>query len=178
MAALITRLQKLIGDPNSAVWDIDTLQDYLDENQTIARYLRLRDAPFRTPGGVIIWLDYFSDELDNWEDDVQLYDRVWQPISASLIDRADLVTGHWTFTTSMTPPIYLIGKSYDLYNAAADVLEAWAAKLALEFDFTSQRQQFHRSQQATALQKRADTYRLRGRPRKTTMVRSDVSSMN
>jgi hypothetical protein len=49
---------------------------------------------------------------------------------------ADYTTGRWTFNDSQMG-VYLTGWAYDLYAASADLLEAWAAKVSVEFDFTA-----------------------------------------
>ncbi len=65
---------------------------------------------------------------------------------------------------------------YDVYGAAADLLEMWAAKVALEFDFNTDGQSFHRSQRQVALLRLAAQYRRQQRPVTAKLIRSDVSA--
>lgn len=50
----------------------------------------------------------------------------------------------------------------DLYTAAAEVLTAWAARIAREFDFQTEGGRFDRSQQTEALLSIAKQYRGKG----------------
>ena len=62
----------------------------------------------------------------------------------------------------------------DVYAAAADLLEAWAAKEKLAFDFDADGQSFKRSQKAQALLGLAREYRKKQLPQQVGMVRSDA----
>jgi hypothetical protein len=73
---------------------------------------------------------------------------------------------------------YLTGRSYDLYGAAADVLEAWAANVALQFDFAEDDQSYKVSQKQRQLLRLAGHYRQRstnGGVMQVPMYRSDVN---
>lgn len=65
--------------------------------------------------------------------------------------------------------------TYDLYAAAADLLEAWAAREKLNFDFDTDGQSFKRSQKAAALLALAREYRRQQRPASVAMVRTDAN---
>ncbi len=62
----------------------------------------------------------------------------------------------------------------DVYAAAADLLEAWAAKEKLAFDFDADGQSFKRSQKMRALLELAREYRRQQRPQQGVLVRSDA----
>ena len=55
----------------------------------------------------------------------------------------------------------MTGKVYDVYAAAVDLLEAWQAKVALEYNFSAEGQSFQRSQKLAQLAALAETYRKR-----------------
>jgi len=63
---------------------------------------------------------------------------------------------------------------YDAYAAAADLLEMWAAKEKLSFDFEVDGQSYKRSQKAQALLELAREYRRQQRPQQGVLVRSDA----
>ncbi len=172
MAEVISRLRAMIGDPAGAsqVWDDQTIQDYLDRWQGIARYAPLRPEPTYAPGGVVEYLDYYADRGD-WEADEKLYSSTYAELAPAASDR---LTGRWTFAASQVPPVYIVGKSYDLYGASADLLEAWAAREALSFDFEADGQTFRRSQKREALLTLAREYRRQQRPLRVGVVRSDA----
>ena len=172
MAELISRLRTLIGDPAGAsqAFDDQTLQDYLDRRQTVARYALLRAEGSPRPDGTVDYLDYYAD-VGDWEADEKLYDGAYGLLTPASVDR---LTGHWAFSTSQPPPVLIVGKFYDVYAAAADVLEAWAAREKLSFDFDADGQSFKRSQKAAALLALAREYRRQQRPARVAMVRSDA----
>ncbi|NOZ27968.1 MAG: hypothetical protein GXP39_07950 [Chloroflexi bacterium] len=169
MADLITRLRRLINDSGtSQTWTDDELQDFLDARRLDVRRARLR--PETTwAAGTVTYTDYYADYGD-WESDAVLEDADGDDLTPS---SSDWLTGHWTFA-DQDPPVFITGKSYDLYAAAADVLEAWAAKVALEFDFDADGGRFRRSQKREALLELAKRYRRRSRPQVAVMVRNDV----
>ncbi len=172
LADLITRLRKLVNDPAGASqsWSDDELQDFLDANRLDVRHAALRPEPAWT-GGTVTYTDYFAD-YGEWESDVTLEDSNGDDLTPSA---SNLVAGHWTFADGQDPNVYVTGKTFDLWAAAADVLEAWAAKVALEFDFDADGSGYKRSQKREALLAVAAQYRRKARPRKAPMVRDDVN---
>lgn len=175
MAELISRERLLIGDPvgaNQAFADSE-VQAALDRHQTVVRYALLHPEPSYAVGGAVEHRDYYAG-VGDWESDEQLFNAAWQQLAPASRDR---LVGHWTFASpGQPPPVRILGKVYDVFGAAADLLEAWAARVKLEFDFDTDGQQFARSQKAKALLQLAAEYRRKQRPSMATLVRSDVGS--
>ncbi|HZT61003.1 MAG TPA: hypothetical protein VFA21_20530 [Pyrinomonadaceae bacterium] len=152
MSDLIAYVRRLTGDAagaNQIFADTD-VQDALDAHRLEIRYEILRAQPTVPPGGYVSsasYKDYFSVE-QYWEADVVLYDSSYTALTPAA---SDLLVGHWTFTSGQLPPVYAVGKSYDVYAAAVDLLEEWAAKEKLNFDFTTDGQTFRESQKSDAL---------------------------
>jgi hypothetical protein len=63
---------------------------------------------------------------------------------------------------------------YDVYGAAAELLEMWAAREKLNFDFSADGAQYRRSQKVEMLLQLAAQYRRRQRPRMIPQVRGDL----
>lgn len=174
MSALITRVRSLIGDPIGASQQFadQDVQDALDAFRTDIRYLELLPSPTFS-GAQVLYLDYYVEQgLGDWEADETLWQYRINALSPAISDE---LTGHWTFSTTTLPPVYINGKTYDIYRAAAQLLERWAGALARQFDFTSDGQTFRRNQASAALLMLASTYRKRGRIRTAQMHRGDVS---
>lgn len=141
MADIITRLRGLVGDPNTgdpslAAFTDEQLQQFLDERRTDVIEARLQGflagniyTDFKAPHG---W----------WEDSVVLIDGSGETITP---DASDLVVGRWTITDGASIPVFISGSFYDLYGSAQAVCEAWAAKVAREFDFATDQQKFDRT---------------------------------
>ncbi len=132
------------------------IQDFLDLHRTHVRYLPLDEAPTYS-GSTVGYYDYVTDR-GHWEADVVVQDGAYGTLAP---DSIDLLTGHVHFTVSQTPPVLITGKVYDVYAAAVDLLEAWQAKVALEYNFSAEGQSFQRSQKLAQLAALAETYRKR-----------------
>lgn len=185
MADLITLLRRLIGDPTSPVglpalnsviagptWSDIELQDALDVHRAVVRYAPCE--PRGTPQpytGVIQYLDYYATD-GQWESDAQLFGPAWQLLTTAT---ADYLTGHFTFAASQIPTVFITGHRYDVYAAAADVCEAWAAKVKLDFGFrTPEGGQFNRAEQSANLLALAERYRAKQEANVVEMVRLDT----
>lgn len=174
MAALISRVRLLINDPAGAsqVFADQDIQDVMDDGSRADYYnLALEPKPIFVAGS-IQWLDYFT-TLGDWEDDAVLKQYLINVVTPSL---AEPITGHWQFATTTLPPVYITGKTYDVYRAAADLLERWAARYVTRFDFTSDAQSFRVSQVPAQLQALASTYRKKQRASHAVLRRTDVES--
>lgn len=175
MASIIYRVRSLINDPGgtSQVFDDQTIQDVLDfGRQDIVNEVMIPKPTFT--GSTIQFLNYYS-HIGDWEDDI-----VFKQYLVNIVTPATLepISGHIVFAATTLPPIYLTGKFYDTYRAAADLLERQAAQWSLSFDFSADGQSFKRSQAAQALQRLANTYRMQQRPRTIELTRTDIKSQD
>jgi hypothetical protein len=165
MGVLITRLRFMVGDPQIAgtpptsTFTDDQLQDALDHHRTDAIQLRLIPrATLSTTGAQ--WLDYQA-PYGFWEDDAVIVGPTFATVTPATSDE---MTGHWTFTTSTLPNLYITGKAYDLYGAAVEILEAWQGMVSGDFDFSEDGQSFSLSQRGRGLASQAAEYRRKALP--------------
>lgn len=172
MADLITRTRLLINDPAGAsqVFSDEDIQDTLDRRRMEQNECALAWRPETAPGGTVSYHDFYAPRGD-WEDSAILKDRTYAVITP---DTADYITGHWTFVANQVPPVFITGVTYDLAGSAYDLLDMWASKVALEFDFQTDNQQFERSQKRSALLSLAAEYARRIRPHGRSAWRADV----
>lgn len=143
MVDLIERVRSTIGDTGSPpVFTDDEIQAALDERRVdVSGYALSGDyvlsghpVTFRAP-------------FDFWETDAVIASS-----SGALDpDDGDPLAGVWSFTTAPGTTVYLTGRAYDLWGTCANLLESWAAKVALEFDFATDQQKFNRSQKREGL---------------------------
>jgi len=174
MSALISRVRVMIFDTGgSPLLSDDVIQDKLDECRDEFRYLGLQAMPTFTTTG-IQYNDYYAVvngvQRGMWEADETL---IWGNFTTLTPTSSDEIVGHWTFSNQL-PPVLLAGKSYDIYRAAADLLDYKIASLAAtQVDFTADGQSFHLSQQMTYLEKRAANYRRKQRARIGAQGRAD-----
>lgn len=176
MTELIYRVRSLIADNPASIFSDQEAQDALDRRRQWIRYALL--VPQRTvlPGGEVQYLDYFAN-LGYWENNVQLIDRTYSNINNLILpDTSDLLAGHWQFSANQYPPVWIVGNTFDIYGSAADLLEQWASKLKLDFDFGVQQTKYSRSQQIKQILEMALTYRAQSIPRGCTMNREDTNS--
>jgi len=173
MSAIIARVRVLINDPEGAsqTFDNQTIQNVLDDSRVDYVNEELQTKP--TYGtGTIQYLNYWH-ELGSWEGGVVLQQFLTVTVTPSA---SDFIAGYWTFAQNTLPPVYLTGSTHDLYRASADLLERWAAKWVLNYDFSSDGQSFKRSQAASMLQALAKTYRGKQRASSLGFTRSDLQS--
>lgn len=169
MTALIARTRLMIAEPSTTLFSDDQIQDKLDECRTdVWQALLTPRITFTNPGGMQ-YHDYYyipggnprSKPLGFWEANEVL---IWGDFTTLTPTTSDELVGHWTFATSQLPPVMIRGSHYDLYRAAADLLDYKIANLAAtEIDFTSDGQTFHLSQQLTFLEKMRAEYRRKQR---------------
>jgi len=189
MTALIARVSLMIGDPTNAQFTTQNVQDYLDLNRDDVRYESLAIAPSivntASTGNQAstIFADYYS-SFGYWEDDVVLQGyfngAAWVVLTPVASEN---LVGHWAFETNVftsgtvpgqLPPVFATGKVYDVYAAAADLLEIWAATYTASYDVSVDGQSLRRSQLMPNKLALAAKYRQMARPKIAKMVRADV----
>lgn len=172
LGELVARVRVLIGDTgDTPVFEDADIAAALDTWRTDMHYAQLTPTPVWT--GPIAEYFVYTAPLTDWEADAVLYDSSNSALTPLY---SDLQAGRWEFAENTPPPVYIVGKSYDVYAAAADMLEAWAARVALDFDFSADGGQFSRSQKRGALMAVAEQYRRRSRPRCCVMVHKDINT--
>lgn len=183
----------LIADPAGASQQFadQDIQNRLDWSRDDIRYESLIIAPSivntasTNNQAATIFADYYS-RHGYWESDVVLQAYVngaaWvvaTPLASELL----IGQAHWQFElnvfTSGTvpgqlPPVFATGKIYDVYSAAADLLQFWAATFSDAYDITVDGQSLRRSQRMTAKLLLAEEYRKMAKPKLAKMVREDV----
>jgi len=173
--SLIPRVRQLISDPSgpAQVFADQDIQDVLDESRQDVYTLPLTGV-LTYASGTPQYLDYES-ELGGWEDGYVLK-QFWTIVVTPSV--SEPIAGHWSFTANTLPPVFITGKLYDVYRAAADLLERRAAYWQGEngYDFSSDGQSFRRSQAATGLIKLAETYRRKQRAGVITLTRGDMNA--
>jgi hypothetical protein len=150
MTDLIARLRRLVGDPAGAsqTWQDEDLQDALDAHRREARYAYLRPVESIAEGGAVTYLTYAAD-MPDWEGEPSLADGNFAALTA---DTEDLLTGRWTFAAEPQRPVRITGFYYDVHGAAAEILEAWIAKLKGSIDLSVDGLSLKRSQKVGHLQ--------------------------
>jgi len=141
MTDLIARMRVMTGDTGTPVFSDQAIQDALDERRTDVVEAELRYRPSFTDPGLVVFHDFFAPRRP-WEASVVLVDTGGHVLTPST---GDLIAAHWTFASGQGVPVYITGSFYDLWGTAASILEQWAAKVALEFDFATDQQTFDRT---------------------------------
>lgn len=173
MAALILRVRDLIGDTlplgSGQVWTDDQIQDVLDESREDLANKPLDPKPTYS-GSTIQYLNYYSD-YGGWESDYVLKQYLTVAVTPSAVEE---IAGHFSFASNVFPPVMITGKRFDIYRAAADLLERWSAKVVRDYDVIVGGQTFRRSQSSDALLKLARHYRAKQRIRSVRTIRTDL----
>jgi len=156
MAHLIAYVRQLIGDTSGAQFTDDAVQEALDLYREEVSREELTAVP-RIIGGTVEY-HRFTSYRGFWESDAEITDAAGAVVVPDVVN---WLTGVFEFTASRQPPLFIHGKRYDVYGAAAEMLEQWASALAREYDFSTDGDTFRRSQQAEALLRQAAQYRTR-----------------
>lgn len=172
MAGLIARVRQLINDTVSATEQFgdQEIQDVLDESRIDVVNGQVTPKPTFT-GSTIQYLNYYT-ALGNWEDDYVLKQYLTITVAPSFVEP---ISGHFQFTLTTLPPVYITGKTYDCYRASADLLERLAARWVMSYNMTVDGQSLQRGQVVTALQNLAKTYRQKQRASTIRFSRSDIN---
>lgn len=158
----------------------DDIIDYLDRNRLDVYDEPLRPVVERSVGGTAVWQVFHSQYGDFEQTDggtaVFVVKQATGTTDGSADWSADYTRGVVTFTQNQRGTAhYLTGRSYDLYGAAADLLDDMARYEKLSFDIRTDNDSLARSQKVTMLTKLADDYRTKQRPKSIIMRRSDLN---
>jgi hypothetical protein len=166
MQYLIREVRRLIADDgpvSERVWTDEELEQFLDTYRTIVVRALLEPS---LPAPTRFWRARYP----YWEQGARL---LVSGIDVAVLSE-DSLSGEWELETETSGPVWVTGRTYDVYAAAADALEAWAAREKLAYDITLDGQSLRRSQVGERLLALAQSYRRRARPRQAAVVRSDL----
>jgi hypothetical protein len=181
MQDLIAEVRRLINDPLGAQFDDAAVQDELDLNRDDVNYLELRVKPHITEAAPshYEWLEYYA-PLTHWEADALIFGYIAPSAYADLtaggvVSAVDYLVGHWTLTSTIYPPVFIRGKTYDVHMAASNLLAQWASKEVLNFDASQMGTHASRSQKYKMLMEQSAQMAARRRPRDIEIARRDVT---
>lgn len=144
MAELIARVRVLIYDAAGASqhYTDDQIEDALDARRIIVKHAPM--LTIETPTSTTVqYKDYKSDPY--YEGSITIEDAAFTAHTATTYE---YLNGYYTFAADTThPTLYITGSRYDLYNAAADLVDDWAATLRALIDFTAAGSSFKQTQQ-------------------------------
>lgn len=157
MADLIRRIRELIFDPTGAdqIWSDQQIQDYLDQNQALVRYLELTPLPSYVPVTGVEEYKLYVGPCGDWETDILVQDWQYQTLTPSV---SNYLLGQWEFAAHTPDPVYLTGKAYDLYATAARLLRTWAAQEKLNPDLSVSGKDLSESQKLDMMLRLATEY--------------------
>lgn len=170
MAAVIAEIRRLTGDTAATpTFDDDAIETVLDLHRTDGE-VELRAVISYNPAGEQVRLAYQA-PVHPWEQGATIRGQDGDVLTPA---SADELRGRWTFADDTPETVSAVGAHFDVYGAAADVLETWAAQLARGYDFSAGDQRFQRSQRVNQLRAMARDYRRAARIDVSPIVRSDV----
>jgi hypothetical protein len=112
----------------------DQVQDALDASRTSYGYLLLEAHPTMHNGSATTYGLFVSPVGGGWESDYVLYDSTWATVSN---DPSNEVVNDGRFVRDSANTdrfLYICGKQYDIYDAAAELCETWASELKAQYD--------------------------------------------
>ena len=174
LAPLISSVRVLINDTlpvgSGQIFTDDVIQSVLDEGRLDVVNGSLLPKPTYVGSG-LQYLDYYSD-MGGWEDGAVLKQNLSIIVTPSAIEP---IAGHFQFAANTFPPVFITGKLFDRYRAAADLLERLAAQWVLSYSMTVDGQSLQRNQATRSILLLVKEYRRKQRPRAITVKRSDFA---
>jgi hypothetical protein len=150
---IIVQIRLMVGDTaGTPVFSDDNLQSILDSNRVEFNYLVLQGLTIPNTSAAKIFNSPYS-----WEKSAKFYDSNYAEILPN--SNSDFLHGRFEFDANQEIIIFISGFAFDLNNAAADILEAWAAKCKLDFDFGADSQDYKESQKFKMLKDLANSFR-------------------
>ena len=189
--AIIPAIRDLIADTSgSPTFSDQQVQDAADESRADVYYELLKAVPTITNDGTTgsaayVWIDYYS-QFKFWE--IGQAVTQYGDFTARSPVATEYIIGHWQFSYLPTagvlppnsaspgqyPPIFVTGRSYDIYAAAVKLLQLLKAKNMLTaYNFTDNGQNFSRGQIIANIDGLIKDYCRKIRPRKIPLRRSD-----
>lgn len=148
----------------ASFWDDNQIEQVLDRHRIDLMRHKLMSEPTYTGGGSVVYTRQRA-AYGFLEQGTALYieDSIGDDRGTATYS-ADYALGVFEFTTDQAgTALYLTARSYDVYAAAGELLDAWASAEARAFDFSTDGQSFARSQKAAGLRAQASAMRKRAR---------------
>jgi len=170
---IVEHVYSLIGDKARDNYESYQVEDALNQRREEIRYVKCTPLGTRASGGTLTYVTFTAPfEWGWWDTDTVLYDYNYDALTA---DTEDLRVGRWTFAAEPTRPVYIVGYTYDIYAAAADLLEKRAADVAEDIQsFSASHGSFNYANKRTGPMQMAQRYRAKQRPSVATVYRTDV----
>lgn len=164
---------KLVGDSELEKFSYEQIQDALQQRREEMRYERLTPLASRASGGTVTYVTFTApNDWGWWDDSAVVYNYNYDALTPAT---ADWNVGRWTFSSEPTRPVMITGYTYDVYAAAADLLEARAAEVAEDMSAINLAHgSFTYANKRTGPMQMAQRYRAKQRPSVATVYRTDV----
>ena len=174
MEDLINHVARLINDEDYEYHSEQDIQDALDQHRAEARYVDVDAVKSVAEGGAVTYLTYIAPRgLTHWETTGTLLDYDYATLTPSA---SDWMAGRWTFSSEPTQPVRLLGFTFDVFMAAADLLDVRSSMLAEDLQsFSAAQGSYTYAAKAPSLRNQAKAYRAKARVMSIDLVRDDVN---
>jgi len=170
-------LRRLVNDTDNERFQPDDLQRALDNSVIDVELLALHSVSSFVSGGFVEYKKFNSPhrQLKWFSDDTVVVDNEYTPLVADFVD---LDNGRWEFIANQpTAVVYAIGKSYDPYGAASELMEELAGSFSdspSSFSVLNGSFNYQESQRKGPIEL-SRIYANKARHHSVTIVRSDVN---
>lgn len=170
---IVDRVATLIGDADHERFSAVDIEDALTQRREEMRYAKCTPLPTRASGGTLTYVTYTAPfNWGWWDDSATIVDYNYDALTPAT---SDWRVGRWTFSTEPTRPVYITGYTYDVYAAAADVLENRAAQVAEDIQsFSVAHGSFTYANKRRGPLEMANEFRKKQRPSVATVYRTDT----
>jgi hypothetical protein len=165
MSQLIAYVRRLLKIPDeSSELDNQDIQDALDVSRIEVAQWELEGVPFVQSDGKIVYHWFNTPMGGAWDREALIQGASWETLTPD-VEKSDYINGRFYFTTPRTLGVYITGGFYDVFAAAADVIDGQLLSGSLNaFDFTADGLTVARSQKIGNLSTMAAGFRAKSRP--------------
>ncbi|MCA9366867.1 hypothetical protein KC887_01215 [Candidatus Kaiserbacteria bacterium] len=171
---VVTQVAKLIGDASFENFNYEDVETAVQQRRVEMRYETCTPLETRASGGAITYLTYTAPNGWGWWDEAATFTN--SNYTALTPATSDWNAGRWTFSSEPTRPVRITGFTYDVYAAAADLLENRAAYVSEDISaFSVAHGSFTYANKRTGPMQMAQRYRAMQRPSVATVYRTDIN---
>ena len=174
MADLIAHVARLVNDESHEYHSQQDVQATLDQHRAEARYVDVTPVKSIAEGGAVTYLTFTSPRgLTHWAKDGSLLDYNYATLTPAT---SDWMAGRWVFSSEPTRPVRLLGFTYDVFMAAADLLDVRSSMLSEDLQsFSAAQGSYTFAAKSPSLRDQAKAYRAKARVVTIDLIRTDVN---
>ncbi len=170
---IVEHVRLLIDDLDGEKFEVYRIEDVLKQRREEMRYIKCTPLATRASGGDVTYMTFTAPfDWGWWDTSAELLDYNYDALTPTI---ANWRVGRWVFSSEPTKPVYITGFTYDIYAAAADLLELRASQVAEDIQsFSVAHGTFSYANKRRGPLEMVEQYRAKQRPSVAVVYRTDA----